>query len=87
MSLLSKGTIHKFDPLTATAVDLQSLLSSGKATSVELCQVYIDQIRQHDHYLKAILAVSPTALSQAAALDEEEDKVTCEDHYMAFLFL
>ena len=38
---------------------------------MELCQVYIDQIRQHDHYLKAILAVAPTALSQAAALDKE----------------
>ena len=61
----------EFDPLTATASQLQDLLSSGKLTSVELCQAYFDQIAQHDHYLKAILSVSPTALSQAAALDEE----------------
>ena len=61
----------KFDPLVATASQLQILLSAGQLTSVELCRVYLDQIREHDHYLKAVLAVAPTALSQAAVLDEE----------------
>lgn len=63
--------LRKFDPLNATASNLQHLLSSGKLTSVELCQVYLNQILQHDHYLKAALAMAPTALSQAAVLDEE----------------
>ena len=71
LRLSSERGLRKFDPLTATASNLQHLLSSGKLTSVELCQVYLDQILQHDHYLKAVLAVGPTALSQAAVLDEE----------------
>ena len=62
---------HTFDPLIATAAQLQNLLSSGKLTSVELCQVYLDQIHKHDHYLKAVLAIASTALSQAAMLDKE----------------
>ena len=65
------NSTKSFDPLTATASQLQRLLTSGKSTSVELCQVYLDQIAKHDHYLKAIVVVAPTALSHAAALDEE----------------
>ena len=60
-----------FDVLTATAFQLQQLLSTRKITSVQLCQAFISQIKKHDSYLKAILAINPAALEHAAALDNE----------------
>lgn len=63
LNLLRQQTIYKFDPLAATASPLQEQLSAGKLTSVELCRRFFDQIAEHDHYLKAVLARAPTALS------------------------
>jgi len=37
-----------FDPLTATACDLQKRLENGTTTSEALVRVYLDQIHKHD---------------------------------------
>ncbi|KAH8601745.1 amidase signature domain-containing protein [Bisporella sp. PMI_857] len=60
-----------FDPLLATATELQNLLSSGALTSVDLVNQGFAQIERYDDYLRAIISVSPTALEDARRLDRE----------------
>jgi amidase len=61
------------DLLTATAVDLQTLLSAGKTTSSELAGVYLARIAKHNEYLRAVIATTPQHILQAEAkrLDDE----------------
>lgn len=62
-----------FDPLLATASDLQQLLQIGRLNSVDIVDVYLEQIKKHNHYLKAVLATVPRSTLQATAdaLDRE----------------
>ena len=60
-----------FNPLTATASELQELLSSGQVRSVDLVARSLAQIDKYDTYLRAIISVSSTALETARKLDEE----------------
>ncbi|KAJ8132083.1 hypothetical protein O1611_g1542 [Lasiodiplodia mahajangana] len=65
-----------FDPLAASASDLQKLLDAGKLTSEDLVNVYLDQIMKHNHFgmrLNAIIATldRDSALEAARALDLE----------------
>ncbi|KAF2963131.1 hypothetical protein GQX73_g10447 [Xylaria multiplex] len=65
-----------FDPLVASASDLQKLLDAGKVTSEDLVNVYLDQIMKHNHFgmrLNAIIATvdRDLALEAARALDLE----------------
>jgi amidase len=69
-----KGGTAFFDPLTATASQLQDLLTAGKFTSTDLVEIYTNRIHQYDGYLKAILAVAPTAAKEARKLDEERSQ-------------
>ena len=59
--------------LTATASDVQALLTAGSITSQELVKLYVDQIAKYDGYLKAVIAVTPEHLlhKAAAKLDDE----------------
>ncbi|KAJ0417486.1 amidase signature domain-containing protein [Aspergillus carlsbadensis] len=57
--------------LEASIDDLQALLSTGKLTSVELLQCYLERIYQTNSYLKAILQHNPDALRIASAIDQE----------------
>ncbi|OBT62908.1 hypothetical protein VE03_07903 [Pseudogymnoascus sp. 23342-1-I1] len=43
-------------------------------SSVELVQQFLLQIKQHDPYLKAVLAISPVALEEARRLDVERQE-------------
>ena len=54
--------------------ELQHLMESGRATSVEITQAYLDRIEAYDQNgpgINAMVWLSPTALSQAEALDQE----------------
>ena len=64
------------DLLTATAGDLEKQLNSGKTTSVDLVNAYLDQIEGHDDYLHAVISKPPRAflVEQAKKLDEERQK-------------
>lgn len=62
------------DVLTATAEELQQLLSSSThVTSKHLVKVYLSQIKHHNDYLKAVISTAPESLllERAGMLDEE----------------
>jgi hypothetical protein len=60
-----------FDCLTATAADLQTLLTTGQKTSFEVVEAYLNQIAKHNGYLHAVFEISPTALREAKRFDAE----------------
>ena len=51
--------------------ELRSMVVEGKITSVALVRYFLDRIAAHDRELRAVLALDPTALAQAEALDAE----------------
>ncbi|KAL2064596.1 hypothetical protein VTL71DRAFT_3733 [Oculimacula yallundae] len=57
--------------LTATARDIQKELTAKRITSVEVIDKYLDQISQHNSYLRAVIAICPSARQQAEILDRE----------------
>jgi Asp-tRNA(Asn)/Glu-tRNA(Gln) amidotransferase A subunit family amidase len=65
-----------FDLLTTNAIDLQSLLSSGQLSSVNLVEGYLSQVESHNERglgLRAIATLSPKddSLRRARELDYE----------------
>lgn len=54
--------------------ELQDALASGKLTSVRLVELYLHRIALYNPILRAALAVSPTALAEAAELDRERQQ-------------
>jgi amidase len=62
-----------FNPLTATAQELQSSLAAAKFSSVYLVDVYLAQIQQHNDYLRAVIATVPRPglYARAKSLDAE----------------
>ncbi len=58
----------------ATVADLQQAMSTGKLTSEQLVQIYLERIALHDRQglkLNSVLEINPDALFIAAALDQE----------------
>lgn len=64
------------DLLRLTASDIQSSLSTGKVSSVELVEAYLEQISSHDGYLHAMIDVAPKKqlLQRAEEMDAERIK-------------
>jgi amidase len=67
------------DVLSVTAADLQSLLTEGAMTSLELVQLYRDQIQRHNHdglKVNSVLSLVPDDIvnDRAKLLDEERAK-------------
>ncbi len=54
--------------------ELQMLMESGKVSAEAITRAYLARIERLDGTLKAVLAVSPDAIAQAKALDEERRK-------------
>ena len=66
----------RLDPLTATVRDLAEFLNSKRTTSVDLVELYLDQIAQHNHSgmrLNAIISTAPKTdvVERAKHLDSE----------------
>ncbi|KAF7314058.1 Amidase domain-containing protein [Mycena chlorophos] len=59
------------DLYEATLADLQAGLEAGQFTSVDLVTAYIARINEVNSELHAVIEISPTALTQAAALDAQ----------------
>jgi len=55
----------------ATVEGLQSAMSSGKITSVEICSGYLNRIRDLDPKVNSIIEINPDALKIAGELDKE----------------
>ncbi|PVH72323.1 amidase signature enzyme [Cadophora sp. DSE1049] len=62
---------RSFDPLTATAADLQEMLSKRMLTSVDFVERSFAQMDKYDVYLKAIISRAPKAIKVAKKLDIE----------------
>lgn len=62
------------DIADATVSELQSRLESGDLTAEAVAQHYLDRIEERNPELNAVIAVDPTALDQARALDAERDE-------------
>lgn len=72
---------RKFEPLSATASQLEQMLDKDDITSVQLVEEYFDQIEKHNKNgfgLSAIISLvsREKAFDSAKALDEERSKGT-----------
>ena len=72
----SKEPLIRPDPLTVTVGDLAELLNSKRTTSVDLVELYLDQIAQHNHNGMRLNAIISTAsktevVERARELDSE----------------
>jgi hypothetical protein len=70
----------RFDVLTTNVADLQVLLHSGRKTSVNLVNDYLDQIERHNIAgleIRALISIAPRAslikLARARDLEREQD--------------
>lgn len=74
--IVSNASYGKVDPLTTTAEKLQEFLISGSLTSLDLTNIYLGQIEQHNKNglkLNAIISTAPQHIvaKQARILDAE----------------
>ena len=60
-----------FDVIEKDIADLQRALRDGKVTSRQLVELYLARIKAYDGAINAFIALNPSALDQAAALDDE----------------
>jgi amidase len=58
----------------AGVADLQSMMESGELRSETLVRTYLARIDRLDGNLKSVIAVNPSAVEQAGALDEERSE-------------
>src|SRR5437868_8370685 len=60
-----------FTVVEATIPDMQAALRSGRVTSHELVQQYLDRIATYEDKLHAAITVNPNALAEADKMDRE----------------
>lgn len=70
------GMLPEFDPLVVSAFELSELLNAQAITSVEIVELYLHEIEQHNRrgrQLRALISVAPRheLLKIAKKLDEE----------------
>jgi hypothetical protein len=70
------GMLPDFDPLVVSAFELSELLNAQAITSVEIVEIYLHQIEQHNRrgrQLRALISVAPKheLIKIAKKLDEE----------------
>lgn len=58
----------------ATILELQEMMKSGKLTSKDLTQKYIDRIKEIDGKISSVIELNPDALKIAEDLDKERQK-------------
>lgn len=74
--IVSNASYGIIDPLTTTAEELQELLTSRSLTSLDLINIYLHQIEQHNKNglkLNAVISTAPQHIvaKRARLLDEE----------------
>jgi amidase len=70
------GMLPEFDPLVVTAFELSELMNAQAISSVEIVELYLHQIEQHNRrgrQLRALISVAPKheLLKIAKKLDDE----------------
>jgi amidase len=73
---MGMGMLPDFDPLVVSAFELSELLNAQAMTSVEIVELYLHQIEQHNRrgrQLRALISVAPKheLLKIAKKLDDE----------------
>lgn len=73
LSQLALGAepVAAFDPTEQSLAALQQSLASGQVTSEALTASYLARIARHDPRFRSVLAVNPSALDAARALDAQ----------------
>ena len=61
----------KFSVFEASIADMQAAMKSGRTTSHEIVQQYLNRIATYEDKLHAAITVNPNALAEADALDRE----------------
>jgi amidase len=74
MAPASRAQRINFNVVEATIPDMQAALSSGRVTSRELVQAYLDRINRYEPLLNAVIAVNQGALTDADARDRERQQ-------------
>ncbi|MFN8061939.1 MAG: amidase family protein [Vicinamibacterales bacterium] len=69
--LVSRAAAARYNIVEATISDMQRAMSSGRISSEELVALHLVRIAQYDGKINAIIAVNPSALDVARALDRE----------------
>lgn len=69
-----RGSIAGLDLQSATILDLQKALASGKTSSRALVKAYLDRIKAYDGHVNSIRTLNPNALRIADELDAERTK-------------
>ena len=57
-----------------TIDELQKKMEAGELSSVEICQKYLNRIKEVDPILKSVIELNPDALEIAGKLDEERNE-------------
>lgn len=65
----SAGT--PFSVVEATIADMQAAMTAGRISAVDLVKLHLERIAQFEDRLNAVIAINPSALSDAAARDRE----------------
>src|SRR5438128_2008955 len=60
-----------FTVVEASIADMQAALKSGRVTSHDLVQQYLNRIAFYDKKLNAVMTVNPNALKEADERDQE----------------
>src|SRR5438067_6105015 len=71
------ATAEPFDPTEKTVAELQAALKSGRLTSVELTNFYIDRILRLDQNgpgVNSVIELNPDALANAKKADDDRRK-------------
>lgn len=89
---MARSNAVPFDVRTATASDLVQLLGEERTTTVEIAQLYLRQIRSHDHngtHLNTVINVVPEdqILETAACLDLERSEGKLRSPYHGIPFI
>ncbi|WP_116091529.1 amidase [Sphingomonas crusticola] len=64
-------TQPRFDPAVATVAQINAAFQAGSLSSEQLVRLSLARIRAYDPTLHAMLAINPTAIAEAKALDAE----------------
>ncbi len=78
---------QNFDIQEMSVMDMQNAMKSGKMTSKQLVEIYIQRIKKIDGKLNSILEINPDALSIAEKMDKERagGKVRSKMHGIPFV--
>ena len=84
----SKPDFSSFDLNEITIDELQLKMGSGEINSVQICEMYLERIKQVDPVLKSVIEINPDALDIARILDEErkEGKIRGPLHGIPVLY-